>query len=130
MELNLGAHLTGKRGTPDYFTGEVWVEALAQSPSSNVQMARVSFAPGARTAWHTHPAGQILYISSGRGRVQKQGEPLREIHAGDTVIIAAGEKHWHGAAPDCPMQHIAVHTVVGGNSADWMEQVSDADYGG
>ncbi len=130
MELNPGGRLAGKRGSADYFTGEVWIEPLAQTPSLEVQMLRVSFAPGARTAWHTHPAGQILYVSSGRGLVQKFGDPVLEMNTGDSVLIAAGEKHWHGARPDCPMQHIAVQPTVGGSSADWMEQVSDAEYAG
>lgn len=96
----------------------------------DVQMVRVSFSPGARTAWHTHPGGQILYVSSGRGLIQKEGEPVRAISAGDTVVIAAGEKHWHGAAPDCAMQHLAVQPLIGGSGADWLELVTDDDYGG
>ena len=130
MEINSGERLTAKRGSADYFAGEVWLEPLVQSGSTDLQMVRVSFSPGARTAWHTHPGGQILYISSGRGLVQKLGEPVLEMRVGDTVIIAAGEKHWHGARPDCPMQHIAIQPLVGGVGADWMEQVSDADYAG
>jgi quercetin dioxygenase-like cupin family protein len=93
-----------------------------------VAAARVSFEPGARTAWHTHPLGQTLYVVSGVGRVQKEGEPVREIRAGDTVWIPPGEKHWHGAAPDHGMTHVAMQEAVDGSAVEWLEQVSDADY--
>ena len=84
--------------------------------------------PGARTAWHTHPLGQTLYVVSGVGRVQKEGEPIREITAGDTVWIAPGEKHWHGAAPENAMAHIAIHEALDGSNVDWMEHVTDDEY--
>jgi quercetin dioxygenase-like cupin family protein len=88
----------------------------------------VSFEPGARTAWHTHPLGQTLYVVAGTGRVQAWGGPLREIHAGDTVWIPPGEKHWHGAAPTTTMVHIAMQEALDGNHVAWLEHVTDAQY--
>ena len=128
MEIKRGSELKAMRGNPDYFKGEVWVEPLVASPLIAVKGVRVSFAPGARTAWHTHPAGQILFIVSGRGWVQKDGESALPISTGDTVIIGAGEKHWHGASADCPMVHTAVQPISGGVDADWLEQVSADQY--
>ena len=89
---------------------------------------RVSFEPGARTAWHTHPLGQTLYVISGVGRVQAKGGPIREIRPGDVVWIPPGEKHWHGASPTNGMTHIAMQEVAGWQSRTWMEQVTDAEY--
>jgi quercetin dioxygenase-like cupin family protein len=88
----------------------------------------VSFEPGARTAWHTHPLGQTLHVLSGVGRVQLWGEPVREIRAGDSVFIAPGEKHWHGASPDVGMAHLAIQEALNGSHADWLEHVSDEQY--
>ena len=94
------------------------------------RMTRVTFSPGARTHWHTHPRGQILHVITGAGRVQKLGEPVREILPGDTVFIAAGEKHWHGASPTRLMAHFAVQEADdSGQTTVWLEPVSDADYG-
>jgi len=101
----------------------------APSPA-RVRAVSVTFEPGARTAWHTHPLGQTLVVTSGKGLAQSKGGPLREIRAGDTVWFAPGEKHWHGAAPDTAMTHIAIHEVLDGSAADWMEQVSDEEYAG
>lgn len=89
---------------------------------------RVSFSPGARTNWHTHPLGQTLYVISGVGRIQKQGEAIQEILAGDTIWIAPGEKHWHGAAPDHAVSHISIQEELEGKHADWLEQVTDEEY--
>jgi quercetin dioxygenase-like cupin family protein len=94
-----------------------------------VAAARVAFEPGARTAWHTHPLGQTLYVVSGVGRVQKLGEPVREIRAGDTVWIPPGEKHWHGADPAIGMVHLALQEGLDGVQADWFEKVTDEVYG-
>ena len=89
---------------------------------------RVAFEPGARTAWHTHPLGQTLYIISGVGRIQTKGQPVREIKAGDVVWIPPGEKHWHGGAPTTGMVHIAMQESLDGNHATWLEQVTDEEY--
>ncbi|HLQ19700.1 MAG TPA: cupin domain-containing protein, partial [Tabrizicola sp.] len=91
--------------------------------------ATVSFEPGARTAWHTHPLGQTLIVTAGLGLCQTDGGPVRVIRPGDVVIFAPGERHWHGAAPGNGMSHIAIHEVQDGRSTDWMEPVSEADYG-
>ncbi len=116
-------------GSPDYFTGTVTMDPIVSAPEpARVRALRVSFLPGARTAWHTHPLGQTLYVVSGVGRVQKEGEPIREIAAGDTVWIAPGEKHWHGAAPENAMAHIAIHEALDGSNVDWMEHVTDDEY--
>jgi quercetin dioxygenase-like cupin family protein len=117
------------RAPKDYFTGTVWQDPIisAEAPARLVA-TRVGFEPGARTAWHTHPLGQTLYVISGVGRVQTLGEPVREIRPGDTVWIPPNEKHWHGASPSNGMVHIAMQESLDGNHATWMEQVSDADY--
>ena len=122
-------HLS-KRGPAEYFTGSVWLDEIGGAPNaSRVRVVRVAFEPRARTAWHTHPNGQTLHILSGIGRVQKEGEALTEVHPGDTVWFEAGERHWHGAAPHCVMVHLAIQQAdAAGNSATWLEHVSDADY--
>ncbi len=108
MEIKRGSELRPARGNADYFTGEVWIEPLVASSLIDIKGVRVTFPPGARTAWHTHPGGQILHVITGRGWVQKDGESAQAMSAGDTVIIGAGEKHWHGAAADSPMTHLAM----------------------
>ena len=129
MDIHRNGSRPTRRGPADYFTGTVWLDPIVNAPApARVAAARVSFEPGARTAWHTHPLGQTLYVVSGVGRVQKEGEPVREIRAGDTVWIPPGEKHWHGAAPDHAMTHIAMQEAVDGSAVEWLEQVSDADY--
>jgi quercetin dioxygenase-like cupin family protein len=95
-----------------------------------VASARVAFEPGARTAWHTHPLGQTLYVVQGVGRVQAKGGPIREIKAGDVVFIPPNEKHWHGAAPGTGMVHVAMHESLDGVHVTWMEHVTDAEYNG
>ena len=123
-----GARAT-RRMPPESFTGTVFQDPIIEAPSpARVRSARVSFEPGARTAWHTHPLGQTLYVVAGTGRVQVWGGPLREIHAGDTVWIAPGEKHWHGAAPTTTMVHIAMQEALDGNHVAWLEHVTDAQY--
>ncbi|MGB3044661.1 MAG: cupin domain-containing protein [Xanthobacteraceae bacterium] len=129
MDIHRNGSRPTRRGPADYFTGTVWMDPIVNAPApARVAAARVAFEPGARTAWHTHPLGQTLYVVSGVGRVQKLGEPVREIRAGDTVWIPPGEKHWHGAAPDHAMTHIAIQEAVNGSAVEWLEQVSDADY--
>ncbi len=94
-----------------------------------VQGAQVTFEPGARTAWHTHPLGQTLIVTSGLARVQREGGPIEEVRPSDVVWVAPGEKHWHGASPQTAMTHIALQEVKDGKVVDWLEHVSDADYG-
>jgi len=117
-------------GAADNFTGTVRVDSSFQaSTPARISGAQVMFEPGARTAWHTHPLGQILIVTSGTGRVQRWGDPADEIRQGDVVWIPPGQKHWHGAAPNSSMVHIAIAEQLDGKTVDWMEQVSDAQYG-
>ena len=118
------------QGPDAWFTGEVTVEMLftAEEPG-RMSAARVTFPPGARTAWHSHPYGQALIVMEGRGLVQEWGGAVKEIAPGDVVWFAAGEKHWHGAAPDGAMSHLAVQEARDGEAADWMEKVSQEQYG-
>lgn len=118
-------------GSPKFFAGSAKVEQLfpADSPS-RVSGGVVTFAPGARSAWHTHPLGQVLIITAGTGRVQMQGGPIQVVHAGDVVRIPAHVKHWHGAAPDSSMSHIAIQENLDGNAVNWLEPVTDAQYSG
>lgn len=119
-------------GRPDYFTGAVQLDPIAVNPApSRLRAFRVSFAPGARTAWHVHPLGQVLHILSGAGRAQSAGGPVRILRPGDTVWFAPGERHWHGAAADQPMEHLAMQEADdSGSHSTWFEHVSDADYNG
>ncbi len=118
-----------RSGPADYFSGTVVIDPIVEAPEpSRVRALRVSFAPGARTAWHTHPLGQTLYVLSGIGRYQTLGAPVQTIRAGDTIWIPPGEKHWHGAAPDNAMVHIAIQEALDGSNVDWMEHVTDEDY--
>ncbi|MER8568037.1 cupin domain-containing protein [Mesorhizobium sp. M0924] len=127
--LRAGTRPSGK-GPPDWFTGTVRIDPLFNPfDAERVQGAQVTFEPGARTAWHTHPLGQTLIVVSGLGRVQRQGGPVEEICPGDVVWFAPGEKHWHGASPRTAMTHIALQEVKDGKVVDWLEHVSDADYG-
>ncbi|ADZ71426.1 (R)-mandelonitrile lyase [Polymorphum gilvum] len=125
-----GSRPTG-RANLAYFTGTVWQDPIIESPPPARAVAlRVAFEPGARTNWHTHPFGQTIHVLSGVGRAQVWGGPVREIRPGDTVWFAAGEKHWHGAAPDSQMVHLAIQEALDGRTADWLEPVSEADYDG
>jgi len=118
-------------GSKDYFTGTVRIDPLfAAEDPGRTSGALVTFEPGARTAWHTHPAGQTLIVTFGRGRVQREGGPVEEIRQGDVVWFPAGERHWHGAAPDTAMSHIAIQESIDGTPVTWMEKVSDRDYDG
>ena len=111
-------------------TGTVWLDEIAGADDAPgaARMACVTFSPGARTHWHTHPHGQILHVLRGAGRVQREGEPVQEILPGDTVFIAPGEKHWHGAAPTTAVTHIAIQEKLDGKAVEWMEKVSDEQY--
>jgi len=117
-------------GPSDWFTGTVYIDAVAApSEPSLVQAASVHFTPGARTAWHTHPNGQTIYVTDGVGRAQRRGGPLEVIYPGDSVFFEAGEDHWHGAAPDRFMTHIAMQQVdERGSAVKWGEHVSDEEY--
>jgi len=113
----------------EYFTGNVRVDPLFRAnDSAHFSGAYVTFEPGARTAWHTHPAGQYLIITSGVGQVQEWGGPILEVHAGDVVWFPPGVKHWHGASPTTAMTHLALTVSVDGKSAAWLEKVSDEQY--
>jgi len=113
----------------DYFTGSARVDTPFQaSAPARVSGARVVFEAGARTAWHTHPLGQTLIVTAGTGRVQRWGDPVEEIRQGDVVWIPPSQKHWHGAAPNSSMTHIAITEQIDGKTVEWMEKVSDADY--
>jgi len=128
-------HTAGSRpslaANPDYFTGDVWQDPIVSTPApGRLHALSVHFAPGARTAWHTHPLGQTLHVTQGAGLVCVRGEAAQTIRAGDTVWIPANVEHWHGAGPDTTMTHIAMQEMQDGSAATWLEHVSDADYGG
>jgi quercetin dioxygenase-like cupin family protein len=117
------------KGPSDYFTGTVRVDPLFQAPvPARVSGAAVTFEPGARTAWHTHPLGQTLVVTAGVGRVQRWDGPIEEIRPGDVVWFPPGEKHWHGASPTTALTHIAVQEQLDGKAVEWLEQVSDEQY--
>lgn len=129
MDIHAVGSRASRRMAAESFTGTVWQDPIIEAPApARIRSARVSFEPGARTAWHTHPLGQTLYVVSGIGRVQLWGGPVREIRAGDTVWIAPGEKHWHGASPNAAMVHIAMQEALDGSHVTWLEHVSDAQY--
>ena len=129
MEIKRGGSQPSSKGTPEYFTGTVRIDPLFEaSDPARARGASVTFEPGARTAWHTHPLGQILIVTAGCGRAQRWGGPIEEIRPGDVVWFSPGEKHWHGAAPPTAMTHIAIVEQLDGKSADWMEKVSDEQY--
>lgn len=119
------------KGSEDWFTGNVYVDAVvAPEEGSRVSGGAVHFTPGARTAWHTHPHGQTIFVMEGVGRCGRRGGPVEEIRPGDRVFFEPGEEHWHGAAPDRFMMHIAMLQVdEQGKSADWLEHVTDEEYG-
>ena len=118
------------KGPADYFTGTVRVDPIFKSPlSPNASGAYVTFEPAARSAWHTHPRGQTLIVTAGTGRIQRWGGPIEDINPGDVVWIPPGQKHWHGAAPTTAMTHIAVTEELDGKNVNWLEKVSDEQYG-
>jgi quercetin dioxygenase-like cupin family protein len=129
MEIRSASSFPTRRGSAESFTGNVWQDPIIDAPKpARVRATRVTFEPGARTAWHTHPLGQTLHVLSGIGRVQVWGEPVHEIRAGDTVWIPPGEKHWHGAAPNHSMAHIAFQENLDGVHVVWLEHVTDDVY--
>jgi len=131
MEIKRGGSQPSGRGPTDWFTGNVRIDPLHQAGDpARVACASVTFEPGARTAWHTHPLGQTLVVTAGCGRVQLWGGPVEEIRPGDVIWFAPGEKHWHGAAPATSVTHLAIHERLDGRTVDWLEHVSDEQYGG
>ena len=130
MQIKRSGAEASRKGPAEWFTGTVRIDPLFdRAEPSRVAGASVTFEPGARTAWHTHPLGQTLIVTSGCGWAQREGGPVEEIRPGDVVWFAPGEKHWHGASPATGMTHIAIQEVDDGKVVDWMEHVSDADYG-
>ncbi len=129
MDIKRSGSQPSGKGPDEYFTGTVRVDPLFQANTpAGALGASVTFEPGARTAWHTHPLGQTLIVTAGRGLVQRWGGPIEEIRPGDVVWIPPGEKHWHGATATTAMTHIAIVEQVDGKTADWMEKVSDKEY--
>ena len=129
MEIMRSGSQPPGKGQAEYFTGNVRIDPLHQANEpARVGCATVTFEPGARTAWHTHPLGQTLIVTAGCGRVQRWGGPIEEIRPGDVVWIPPVEKHWHGAAPTMAMTHIAIQEYLDGKAADWREHVSDEQY--
>jgi quercetin dioxygenase-like cupin family protein len=129
MDITRAGSQPSSQGSADYFTGSVRIDPLFQphDPARAVG-ACVTFEPGARTAWHTHPLGQTLIATAGCGRVQRWSGPIEEIRPGDVVWFPPGEKHWHGAAPTTAMTHIAIQEQLDGKTVDWMEKVNDEQY--
>ena len=129
MEIKRCGSQPSARGPSEWFTGTVRIDPLLQAPDpALVQTASVTFEPGARTAWHTHPLGQILIVIAGCGRARRWGGPIEEIRPGDVVWFPPGEKHWHGASPTTAMTHIAIQEKLDGKVVDWLEHVSDEQY--
>ena len=130
MEITRSGSQPSQKGSAEYFSGSVRIDSRFQrAEPARVGGAIVTFEPGARTAWHTHPLGQTLIVTAGVGRVQREGGQVEEIRPGDIVWFAPGEKHWHGATSTTGMTHIALAEALNGNSVDWMEKVSDQQYG-
>lgn len=131
MEIKKIGSLPSKPGPTDYFTGTVRLDAPFQADEpARIGGATVTFEPGARTAWHTHPLGQTLIVTAGCGWAQREGGPREDIHPGDIVWFPPGEKHWHGATPTNAMTHVAIAEKLDGKSVDWLEKVSDEQYQG
>ena len=129
MNITRAGSQPSSKGPADWFTGTVRIDPLFTAPApARAAGAVVTFEPGARTAWHTHPLGQTLIVLSGLGRVQRESGPVEEIHPGDVVWFAPGERHWHGASPQTAMTHIAIQEALNGKVVDWMEQVGDDQY--
>lgn len=125
-------HRSGRptlRASSDYFTGTVWQDPIVEAPApANLRALRVAFEPGARTAWHTHPLGQTIYVTDGVGLVQRDGGPVQVVRAGDVVFFEPNERHWHGASPKVGMVHIAMQEAKDGKHVDWAEHVTDEQY--
>ncbi len=130
MEIYRAGSRPSARGPSEWFTGTVRIDPLfAAKDPARVAGNTVTFEPGARTAWHTHPLGQVIIVTSGLGRTQRFGGPVEEIRPGDVVWFEPGEKHWHGAGPTTAMTHIAIQEALGGKAVDWLEHVTDGEYG-
>jgi len=129
MEIKRSGSQPSKKGPADWFTGAVRIDPLSQpqAPARAIVIS-VTFEPGARTLWHSHPLGQMLIVTAGCGLAQHWGGPVEKIRPGDVIIIPAGEKHWHGAMATTAMTHIAIYEELDGKSAEWMEKVSDEQY--
>jgi len=129
MEITRAESKPSAKGPADWFTGTVRIDPLFTAPApARVGGAAVTFEPGARTAWHTHPLGQTLIVTSGVGWVQRESGPVEEIRPGDVVWFPPGEKHWHGATPTKAMTHIAIQEALDGKAVEWMEHVTDKQY--
>ena len=130
MEIRRAGSQNSGKGPSDWFTGTVRIDPLfpVRDPARGAGNS-VTFEPGARTAWHTHPLGQVLIVTAGFGRVQREGGPVEVIRAGDVVWFEPGEKHWHGTSPTTAMTHIAIQESLDGKTVEWLEKVSDGDYG-
>jgi quercetin dioxygenase-like cupin family protein len=129
IDIKRNGSRPSQKGSQYWFTGTVRVDPLFQAPApARVGAGQVTFEPGARTAWHTHPLGQTLIITAGLGWVQREGGPIEEVRPGDVVWFPPGLKHWHGASPATAMTHIAIQESVDGKNVDWMEKISDEQY--
>ena len=129
MEIKRSGSQPSKKGPDDWFNGTVRIDPLFEAPApARVRGASVTFQPGARTAWHTHPLGQTLIVTAGCGRAQREGGKIEEIRSGDVVCFSPNEKHWHGAAPTTAVTHIAIQEALEGKAVEWMEKVSDEQY--
>jgi quercetin dioxygenase-like cupin family protein len=129
MDIKRGGTRSSGKGPAEYFTGSVRVDPLFEAPEpARMRCAHVTFEPGARTAWHTHPLGQTLIVTSGLGWVQVEGGSVEQIRPGDVVWFAPGEKHWHGASAQTAMSHIAIQEALNGSPVTWMEKVSEEQY--
>jgi len=129
MDIKRSGSRAPAKGPAEYFTGAVRIDPLFEAAEpARVRGASVTFEPGARTAWHTHPLGQTLIVTSGIGWAQRWGGPIEEIRPGDVIWFPAGEKHWHGATPTAAMTHIAIQEALDGKTVDWLEHVSDEQY--
>jgi len=131
MEIKRSGSQPSSKGPVDWFTGAVRVDPVFEAPDpARVRGASVTFEPGARTSWHTHPLGQTLIVTAGCGRAQREGGPVEEIRPGDIVWFSPNEKHWHGATPTTAVTHIAIQEALDGKAVDWMEKVTDEQYAG
>jgi quercetin dioxygenase-like cupin family protein len=131
MDIKRAGSQPSRQGPPDYFTGAVRIDPLIEPDApARVFAASVTFEPGSRTAWHTHPLGQTLIVTAGCGVAQRWGGPIEQIRPGDVIWFPPGEKHWHGATPTTGMMHIAIQEKLDGKAVDWMEQVTDEQYRG
>ncbi len=130
MNITRAGTQASMKGPADWFTGTVRIDPQFQTAApARVGAGKVTFEPGARTAWHTHPLGQTLIVTDGLGRAQREGGPVEELRPGDVVWFPPGEKHWHGALPNTAMTHFAIQESLDGKAVDWMEHVTDAQYG-